>query len=407
LNFVDEGHFSKRFKTSSERRRASKMYGLNRPYFKDFMSDPRYQKLATTLVEHSTKVQPGEAVLIESFDVPEEMTIALMRAVTKAGGKPMVNIRQSRVQRALLRDATEEIMLLNAENALNQMRQVQVYIGVRGAWNTAELSDVPAEKMKLYTRLYQHPVHLEQRVKKTRWCILRFPLPSMAQEAQMSTEAFENFFYDVCTLDYGKMGRACEPLVDLMNDTDRVKIIGPGTDLQFSIKDVGVVPCFGSHNIPDGECFTAPVRDSVNGTISFNVPTIEHGTTHENVVLQLKDGKVIDATSSQTIKLNEVLDTDDGARYIGEWSLAFNPFILQPMKDILFDEKIAGSFHFTPGQAYDEADNGNRSEVHWDMVCIQRPEFGGGEIYFDDVLIRKDGLFVPESLHGLNPENLK
>jgi len=371
------------------------------------MHDPRYDKLANTLVEHSTKVQPGEAVLLESFDVPEGMTIALMRAVTNAGGRPIVNVRQSQVQRALLMDATEEIMNLNAAVALEQMRQVQVYIGVRGAWNTAELSDVPGEKMKLYTRLYQHPVHLEQRVKKTRWCILRFPLPSMAQEAQMSTEAFEKFFYEVCTLDYGNMQRAAVPLVDLMSATDRVHITGPGTDLRFSIKDIGVVPCYGSHNIPDGECFTAPVRDSVNGQISFNVPTIEHGTTHENVVLQMKDGKVAEATSSQTKKLNEVLDTDDGARFIGEWSLAFNPYILSPMKDILFDEKIAGSFHFTPGQAYDEADNGNRSEVHWDMVCIQRPEFGGGEIYFDDVLIRKDGLFVPEALQGLNPENLK
>jgi aminopeptidase len=149
------------------------------------------------------------------------------------------------------------------------------------------------------------------------------------------------------------------------------------------------------------------VKDSVQGTISFSAPTIEHGVTHENVKLSFKDGKIIEATSSQTKKLNEVLDTDEGARYIGEFSLAYNPYILNPMKDILFDEKIAGSFHFTPGQAYEEADNGNRSEVHWDMVCIQRPEFGGGEIHFDGKLIRKDGLFVLPELEALNPENLK
>jgi aminopeptidase len=371
------------------------------------MQDPRFDKLANTLINHSTKLQRGENVLIEAFDIPSDMTVALLRAAQNAGANPMVNLRQGAVQRALLQGATEEIMNLNADVALHQMSQVQVYIGVRGALNTAELSDVPGDKMKLYTRLYQHPVHLEQRVKKTRWCILRFPLPSMAQDAQMSTEAFEQFFFDVCTLDYGKMQRACEPLVELMSNTDRVHIVGQGTDLSFSIKDVGVVPCFGSHNIPDGECFTAPVRDSVNGVIQFNVPTIEHGVTHENVRLVMKDGKVAEATSTNTAKLNEVLDTDEGARYIGEWSLAFNPFILNPMRDILFDEKIAGSFHFTPGQAYEEADNGNRSEVHWDMVCIQRPEFGGGEIYFDDVLIRKDGIFVVDQLQGLNPENLK
>ena len=248
---------------------------------------------------------------------------------------------------------------------------------------------------------------MEQRVKRTRWCVLRFPTPSMAQQAQMSTEAFEQFFFDVCTMDYSKMQRACEPLQELMERTDRVLIQGPGTNLEFSIKDIGVIPCFGTHNIPDGECFTAPVRDSVNGEISFNTPTIEHGVTHDNVRLKLKDGKIIEATSSATDKLNEVLDSDEGARFIGEWSLGFNPWITQPMKDILFDEKIAGSFHFTPGQAYEEADNGNRSEVHWDMVCIQRPDFGGGQIFFDGELIRQDGIFVPESLHGLNPDNLK
>ena len=371
------------------------------------MHDPRFSQLAQLLVTHSTRLQAGENVLIEAFDVPPEMTVALVRAVQETGANPVINVRQGKVTRALLQGATEASMQLNGQVALHQMQQMQAYIGVRGGHNSAELSDVAGEQMKLYLRQWMHPVHLEHRVKKTRWCILRFPNPAMAQEAQMSTEAFEKFFFDVCTMDYAKMQQACRPLQERMEAADRVHIIGPGTDLQFSIKDIGVIPCFGSHNIPDGECFTAPVRDSVNGHISFNCPTIEHGVTHENVKLTLKDGKVIEATSSNAAKLNEVLDTDDGARYIGEWSLAFNPHILQPMKDILFDEKIAGSFHFTPGQAYEDADNGNRSEVHWDMVCIQRPEFGGGEIRFDGELIRKDGIFVPESLQGLNPDQLK
>lgn len=371
------------------------------------MHDPRFDKLATTLIQHSTRLREGEKILIEAFDTPAKMTVALLRAAQSVGGNPMVNIRQSTVSRALLQGATETSMKLNADTALHQMKQVQVYIAIRGGHNIAEMSDVPSDKMKLFAQHWTHPVHMEQRVKRTRWCVLRFPTPSMAQQAQMSTEAFEQFFFDVCTMDYSKMQRACEPLQELMERTDRVLIVGPGTNLEFSIKDIGVIPCFGSHNIPDGECFTAPVRDSVNGEISFNTPTIEHGVTHENVKLKLKDGKIIEATSSSTQKLNEVLDSDDGARYIGEFSLAFNPWITQPMKDILFDEKIAGSFHFTPGQAYEEADNGNRSEVHWDMVCIQRPDFGGGQIFFDGELIRDNGIFVPKSLHGLNPENLK
>jgi len=371
------------------------------------MKDPRFDRLAQVLIQHSTRLQAGENILIEATDVPSELTVAIVRAAQAVGANPMINVRQSAVTRALFQGATDDSMLLNGRVGLHQMQQVQAYIAIRGADNAAELSDISSDKMKLYTKHWMHPVHMEHRVKKTKWVVLRYPSPSMAQEAKMSTEAFEDFFFDVCTFDYSRMEEAVKPLVERMGRADHVRISGPGTDLEFSIKDIGVVPCFGERNIPDGECFTAPVKDSVNGTLQYNTPTIEHGFTHENVRLVFKDGKIIEATGSDSKKLNEVLDTDDGARFIGEWSLAYNPYILNPMKDILFDEKIAGSFHFTPGQAYEDADNGNRSEVHWDMVCIQRPEYGGGEIYFDGELIRKDGLFVPDALQALNPDRLK
>lgn len=370
------------------------------------MQDQRIERLAQLLLHHSVKLQRGESILIEAVDIPPELPVALLREVERIGAHPLINVRQTVLTRALLQTATEASMRLNARIGLTQMKQVQCYLGIRGGHNSAELSDVPRDRMKLYTALWQKPVHLEQRVKKTRWCILRYPLPAMAQEAQMSTEAFEQFFFDVCTLDYPRMQEVVKPLQTLMQQTDRVHIKGPGTDLRFSIKDMGIIPCYGTHNIPDGECFTAPLKTSVEGHITFNAPTIEHGVTHEKVCLRFKQGRIVEATSSNTKHLNEVLDTDRGARYIGEFSLAFNPHILQPMKDILFDEKIAGSFHFTPGQAYEEADNGNRSEVHWDLVCIQRPEFGGGEVWFDDVLVRRDGLFVPRELQGLNPAKL-
>ncbi len=371
------------------------------------MKDPRFDRLAEVLIQHSTKLQPGENILIEATDIPPALTVAIVRAAQRAGGNPMVNTGQSAVTRALFQGATEEMMRLNGQVKLHQMQQAQAYIAIRGADNSAELSDVPSEKMKLYTKHWMHPVHMEHRVKKTKWVVLRYPSASMAQEAKMSTEAFEDFYFDVCTFDYSRMTEAVKPLVERMEQADHVRIVGPGTELSFSIKDIGVVPCDGERNIPDGECFTAPVKDSVNGVLQYNTPTIEHGVTHENVRLVFKDGQIVEATGSDTKKLNEVLDTDEGARYIGEWSMGYNPFILNPMKDILFDEKIAGSFHFTPGQAYESADNGNRSEVHWDMVCIQRPEYGGGEIFFDGELIRKDGLFVPEALQALNPDRLK
>jgi aminopeptidase len=229
----------------------------------------------------------------------------------------------------------------------------------------------------------------------------------MAQLANMSTEAFEDFYFDVCNLDYAKMDRAMDPLQWLMSKTDKVRIVAPGTDLTFSIKGIGAQKCSGERNIPDGEVYSCPVRDSVNGTIAYNTPSVYNGFTYENIKFTFENGKIVEATANDTDRINALLDSDDGARHIGEFSLGFNPYILHPMKDTLFDEKIAGSLHFTPGQAYEVTDNGNRSSIHWDLVLIQRPEYGGGEVYFDDVLIRKDGLFVIPELEGLNPDSLK
>jgi len=373
------------------------------------MKDPRVAKLAEILVGHSTQVQPGEKVLVEAYDIPDDVVNTVVAAIAKAGGLPFVSVKRNAVLRTLYHNATEEQMRLTGELEQARMAAMDAYIGIRGSENSTELSDVPDDKMKLYRTLWWNPVHSQTRVPHTKWCVLRWPTPSMAQQAGMSTEAFEDFYFDVCTFDYGKLGPVIEPLKALMDRTDRVRLTGVGTDLRFSIKDIPTIPCTGNANIPDGEIFTAPVRDSVEGTIAFNTPTIYQGTAFEGITLRFEQGKIVEATSagdSQTA-LNEILDSDEGARYIGEFSLGFNPYVLQPMRDILFDEKIAGSFHFTPGGAYDEAFNGNRSTVHWDMVFIQRPEFGGGEVYFDDVLIRKDGLFVPDDLLPLNPENLK
>lgn len=371
------------------------------------MRDPRIQKLAENLVGYSVDMQPGENVLIEMIGSERDLLNAIIEEVGKKGGRPFVQLTDKTVQRAMLKHATKEQLTLWAELDLNRMKEMDCYIGIRAGENVNDLSDVPEDNMKLYNALYSHPVHSEERVKRTKWVVLRYPNASMAQLANTSTEAFEDFYFDVCNLDYSKMDRAQDPLAELMRKTDKVRIVGPGTDLSFSIKGIGAEKCSGQKNIPDGEVYTAPVRNSVNGTISYNSPTLYNGVTFENIKFRFENGKIVEATSSDTARLNEILDSDEGARYIGEFAIGFNPYILTPMKDILFDEKIAGSLHFTPGQAYDVTDNGNRSSIHWDLVLIQRPEYGGGEIYFDDVLIRKDGLFVIPELEGLNPENLK
>jgi aminopeptidase len=364
------------------------------------MHDARFDKLAKLLVEYSIRLKRNETVLIEAFDIPDEMTVALIRAVRKAGGVAFAQTYHARVNRALALEASDRQLNLIASHELARMKKMNAYIAVRGSNNVTELSDVPPETMKLIARKMR-PIQ-DQRVKKTKWVVLRWPTPSMAQLAGMSTEAFEDFFFEVCTLDYRKLLPGMRALHRLMEKTDRVEVKGPGTDLRFSMKGIPAVICGGDRNIPDGEVFSCPVRDSVEGHVTFSAPSIYQGTGFDGIRLEFKNGKIVDATSNETKKLNKILDSDPGARYIGEFSLGFNPRILHPMRDILFDEKIAGSFHFTPGQAYEEADNGNRSQVHWDMVSIQRPEYGGGEIYFDGKLIRKNGVFLLKQLRSLN-----
>lgn len=369
------------------------------------MTDPRYGKLARLLVEYSTNLQSGDTVLIDAIDIPDDFTVELMRTVRRAGATPLVEIRHGRITREVLRGTSETHAGLVRDIEMFRMKHVQAYIALRGSGNINETSDVPGDRMALYSRVLR-PV-LNHRVNKTRWVVLRWPTASMAQSAGMSTEAFEDFYFNVCTMNYPRMARAMVPLERRMNRADRVHLKSPGTDLTFSIKGIGAKMCKGDRNIPDGEVFSCPVRTSVNGHIQFNTPTIYSGTRFDNVRLEFNDGRIVKATSNNTKRLNEILDTDAGARYIGEFSLGFNPHIKSPMCDILFDEKIAGSLHFTPGQAYEDCDNGNRSAVHWDMVLIQRPEWGGGEIWFDGELIRKNGRFLPKDLQALNPERLK
>ncbi|MEN8661442.1 MAG: aminopeptidase [Lentimonas sp.] len=366
--------------------------------------EPNYTKLASVLTGFSTNLQKGERVLIDAFDIPEAMVVALVRAARECGAVPFVNIQRARVSRELVNDIDVEQFETQATWELARMQKMDAYIAVRGSDNIFEMSDVDPTKVTRVMRAMKEV--LDYRVNKTKWVILRWPTPAMAQQAMMSTESFEEFFFRVCTQDYSRMTDGMQALEDLMTKADRVELKGPNTDLRFSIKGIKAIACGGQHNIPDGEVFSCPVIDSVEGEITYNAPTIYQGVSFDNIHLKFEKGKIVHAESSNTKRLNEILDSDEGARFIGEFAIGFNPHVLEPMRDILFDEKIAGSFHFTPGQAYEEADNGNRSQVHWDMVQIQRPEYGGGEIWFDGELIRKDGLFVKDELKKLNPDYL-
>jgi len=369
--------------------------------------DPRIEKLAKNLINYSCKVQKGEKVLVEcvgSSGIP--LSRALIKEIYKAGGVPYMELGDDSIARELLKKSTPKQLESLAKYELVRMKEMDAFIGIRAGDNVSEMSDIAPEKIADYMRYLIKPVN-EERVDNTKWVIVRYPNNSLAQLANTSLEAFEDFYFNVCNLDYSKMSKAMDNLVKLMNKTDKVHITGRDTDLTFSIKDIPAIKCDGEFNIPDGEVFSAPVRNSINGRLAYNCPAVYQGVVYENICLQFKNGKIIEATASDTERINKVFDTDEGARYIGEFSIGVNPYITKPMKDTLFDEKIMGSLHFTPGKCYKEASNGNDSAIHWDLVCIQTPEYEGGEIFFDGTLVRKDGRFVIPELKSLNPENLK
>ncbi len=371
------------------------------------MKDLRYEKLANNLLTYSVNIQRGEHILIEILG-EEGIPLAkeIIKKAEELGARPYFNIINYEILRVFLQNADEEQIRIYAKHDEARMKDMDAYIGIRATSNKSELNGISKEKMELYNKYYTVPVHFEQRVKHTKWCILRHPNNSMAQMSKMNTDEFEDFFFQVCNLDYEKMSKAMDNLKQLMNKTDKVHILGQDTDLTFSIKGISAEKYMGTFNIPDGEVATAPVKDSVNGYITYNTETSYNGITFNNIRFEFKDGRIIKATANKEKELNDILDTDKGARYIGEFAIGLNPYIEKPIGDTLFDEKIKGSFHFTPGDSLEESDNGNRSSIHWDIVNIQTPEYGGGEIYFDNVLIRKDGRFVLPELECLNPENL-
>lgn len=366
------------------------------------MKDPRITQLANNLLTYSVDLQPGEKIMIEAKGIYSlELVKELVRMATEIGAVPFWYYNDDSIERQFLRATSEEQMAAFSDFHLDVMKHMDAYIGVRGGENAFDRADVPKAQMEYYRNMFNKKV-LRQRVEETKWCVLRFPNSAMAQLAETSQEAFEDYFFRVCNLDYAKLSKAMDPLKKLMEETDEVRIEGPGTDIRFSIKDIPVMKCDGERNIPDGEVYTAPVRDSVNGVITYNTPSIYDGLVFEGIRFEFENGKIVKATSnSHEKKLNEILDTDEGARYIGEFAIGVNPFIRKPMKDTLFDEKIYGSIHLTPGSCYDEASNGNESGIHWDLVLIQTPECGGGSIYFDGKLIRQDGEFVPSELKAV------
>ena len=364
--------------------------------------DERLKKLSNTIVNYSTKVRKGDKVLIQyENSACNPLIKCLIKDIYKNEGIPFIKHLDNELNALIKEGADSKTIDAMVDFKTFEVENIDVFIRICYTENEYESKDIPSKVRK---ELGTKSEYIDDiRINKRRWVLLNYPSIIDAYKAHMKYDDFYNFSMDVMNVDYASLSEKIKPLKELMEKTDKVRIVGPGTDLSFSIKDLPAIPCCGTANIPDGELYTAPVKTSVNGIITYNTPSPYNGNVFNNISLKFKDGKIIKATSSNNNdKLNEIFDTDEGARYVGEFSLGFNPKITFPMGDILYDEKIMGSLHFTPGTCYADCDNGNKSSVHWDLVLIQTREYGGGEIYFDDVLIRKDGIFVLDELKPLN-----
>lgn len=374
------------------------------------MKDQRNKTLANILLTYSVDLQPREKIMLDIRGVETlELAKEVIRQTADLGGIPFWYYNDPSLRRPWIQGAEGEQFEAFGQLHLKLMKEMDAWLCLNGPDNPFELSDVEGTQLQLYQRLYTGPVQLHERVRNTKWCILNYPTNSMAQLAEMSREAFADYYYDVCCLDYSAMSRAMDVLVGMMERTGQVRISGPGTELSFSIENMPAVKCDGKQNIPDGEVFTAPLPESVEGLITFNIPALERGMVFDEVKLEFRDGRVVEASCPGNAQaLQEIIDVDEGARHVGEFALGVNPLISRPMKDALFDEKLAGSLHLALGQCGDETPNGNDSAIHWDLVLVQTEEHGGGEIYFDGELVRKDGRFVKEELErSFSAESLR
>ncbi len=364
------------------------------------MYDPRDIKLSETILNHSIALKKGERLLIQLIGYNGiGLARALVTAARERGASPFLDIIDPETQRILLERGDSDFWKDQAvTSGLPLMKQMNAYVGIRASENIYETSQVDPHANKSYQKDYLHPVHLNQRVKKTRWCVLRYPSAAFAMNARMPTAAFTDFYYQACLLNYTALRDVMKPLEARLRKASEIRLKGEGTDIRLHVDGQKWVNCNGTRNIPDGELFSSPLIDSVNGTIRY-APSVYQGKPFEFVSLTVKDGVVQDFDASDRPALEAILETDEGARRFGEFSFGTNPIIEKPMYDILFDEKIYGSNHLTLGQDYDEAPNGNKSHIHWDLVCI------GPDVLLDGECIRKGRYFLPEDLQGLNPDH--
>lgn len=366
------------------------------------MADPRVEKLADVLVSYSVTVRPGDKVLIRGGTQAEPLLKAVYAKVLQAGGHPLMLLSLPGMDELLYRHASDEqLQYIHAPQKLI-LETYDVSIGIRSAENTKALSGVDPAKMVLQRQAgaeLMKTYFKRSASGELRWTGTLFPTNAYAQDAEMSLSDYEDFVYGACMPDmddpvghWRRFSAWQQQIVDWLKGKERVHVVGPETDLHLKISDRVFMNSDGKRNMPSGEVFTGPVEDSVNGHVHFSYPAIVAGREVTGIRLQFADGRVVKASAEKNEDfLLQTLETDEGARYVGEFAIGTNKGITRFTRQILFDEKISGSFHMALGAGYPETGSKNQSAIHWDMICDMRD---GGEIWVDDELLYKDGEFA-------------
>jgi aminopeptidase len=368
------------------------------------MTDLRIEKLADVLVNYSVAVQPGDKVLIQGETIASPLFLAVYARVLQAGGHPLLMPSLSGTQELLFRYASDEQLQHIPEPFKLMIETYDVLISLTGTENTKALSNVDPAKTVLRSQAQAEIVKTymaRSAAGELRWVVALFPTNAHAQDAEVSLSEYEDFAYGACLPDsddpvgYWKRFSAWQQkIVDWLKGKERVHVVGPETDLRLNVAGRTFINCDGKYNMPDGEVFTGPVEDSVEGHVYFSYPAIYAGREVSGVRLWFENGQVVKATAEKNEDfLRQTLDTDEGARRVGEFAIGTNKGITQFTRQILFDEKINGSFHMALGFSIPESGGQNESSIHWDMICDMRD---GGEIWVDDELLYKDGDFVIE-----------
>lgn len=368
------------------------------------MFDPRVDKLAEMLVNYSVAVKPGDKVLIQGSSTANPLIKAVYTHTLMAGGNPWVVSSFPEQAEIFYRCASDQQLEYVPEPIRLAYETFDCRIVFIADENTKALTNIDPSRMALRQRATAelNRLYLERAARKElRWALSLFPTPAHAQDAEMSLSEYEDFVYNACMPDpddpvgyWRRVSQRQERIIEWLKGKKEVHVTGPETDLRLRIDGRTFINCDCHENVPDGEIFTGPVEDSVEGQVYFSYPTLFGGRLVEGVRLWFEKGKVVKATAEKNEDfLLKTLDTDEGSRYVGEFAIGTNEGIQRFTGEILFDEKIGGSFHMALGEGYPESGSKNQSGLHWDMICDLR---NGGEIRVDGELLHKNGRFVVE-----------